>query len=247
MVVRGKPGRKPKRMYLRLVRGAGTEPERPGTRATSLFLESLHRVGRLVAHGELTEPVGDFLIFRAREREEAKRVLRADPWAKIEGNQYDLLEWDPRSLGSGVNLELPPARGSGRLTLLQRVGVVVTDRDRAIHFYCDGLGLEVRTQDDATDYVELSLGKGAAALSLIVPRTEWGEPYYSEARSRLGSRTGIVFQTDSVPALELRLRHLGADVTQPPRREPWGGRTLRFTDPDGNEFLAFDTEARARG
>ncbi len=246
MATKSKPGRKPKRMYLRLLRRAPASEEVPGPRVFASFLDGLHRVGRLVAHGELTDPPGDFLIFRARELDEAKRVLRADPWSKVETARYDVLEWDPRSFGMGVNLELPPARGSGRLTLLQRVGVVVTDRDRAMRFYCDGLGLEVRARDDETGYVELSLGKGAAALSLIVPQPEWGEPYYSEARSRLGIRTGIVFQTDSVPALELRLKHLGVRVTQPPHEEPWGGRTLRFTDPDGNEFLAFDGEAPHR-
>lgn len=244
MVVRGKPGRKPKRTYVRIVRGrAHGRDALPSPRSVREFLSSLDRVGRLVAHGELTEPVGDLLIFRAREYDEATRVLRSDPWVKVEGVQCDLLEWDPRVLGSGVNLELPPARGAGRLTLLQRVAVVVSDRDRAIRFYRDGLGLQVRAEDEETGYVELSLGKGTAALSLIVPRREWGEPHYSEARSRVGTPTGIVFQTDSVPALELRLRHLGAQVTQSPQDQPWGGRTLRFTDPDGNEFLAFEVES----
>ena len=241
MAVRGKPGRKPKRIYVRIVHGGQIEPGSiPAPRAMREYLTSLDRVGRLVAHGELTEPSGDLLVFRAREYDEAARVLRSDPWAKVEGARHDLLEWNPSSLGSGVNLELPPARGAGRLTLLQRVAVVVTDRDRAIRFYRDGLGLEVRAEDEETGYTELSLGKGTAALSLVVPRKEWGEPHYSEARSRMGTRTGIVFQTDSVPALELRLRNLGAEVTQSPQEEPWGGRTLRFTDPDGNEFLAFE-------
>ena len=243
VAVRGKPGRKPKRTYVRIVRGAAADQASlPTTRSLREFLGSLDRVGRLVAHGELTEPTGDLLVFRAREYDEAKRVLRSDPWAKVEGARCDLLEWSPRSLGSGVNLELPPARGAGRLTLLQRIAVVVLDRDRAIRFYRDGLGLEIRAQDEETGYIELSLGKGTAALSLVVPRKEWGEPYYSEARARVGTRTGIVFQTDSVPALALRLRHIGARLTQPPQEEPWGGRTLRFTDPEGNEFLAFEAE-----
>ena len=216
----------------------------PTPRSVRAFLASLDRVGRLVAHGELTEPAGDLLIFRAREYNEAERVLRSDPWVKVEGAKFELFEWNPRSLGAGVNLELPPARGAGRLTLLQRVAVAVTDRDRAIRFYRDGLGLEVRTRDEETGYIELSLGKGTAALSLVVPRKEWGEPHYSGARERVGTRTGIVFQTDSVSALELRLHHLGASVTQPPSKEPWGGRPLRFTDPDGNEFLAFEAESR---
>jgi len=242
MVSSGKPGRKPKRTYVRVARQGSAEPgDLPGGRETTRFLEGLDRADRLVAHGELTEPRGDLLVFRARQYDEAERVLRSDPWAKVEGARSELFEWAPKTLGSGVNLDLPPARGSGRLTLLQRVAVVVTDQARATQFYHEGLGLEIRARDAETGYVELSLGKGAASLSLVAPHPEWGEPYFSEAMARVGTRTGIAFQTDSVPALELRLRHLGARVTQPCSEEPWGGRTLRFTDPDGNEFLAFDT------
>jgi catechol 2,3-dioxygenase-like lactoylglutathione lyase family enzyme len=241
MSVSSRPGRKPRRIYLRLARlMGGREDELPAPHTVREFLHDLDRVGRLVAHGRLTDPPGDLLIYRAREGDEAKRVLRADPWASVEGARFEVVEWNPSTLGSGVNLEPPPARGSGRLTMLQRVAVVVTDQERAIRFYHDVLGLEIRARDMESGYVELALGKGAAGLSLIAPRPDWGEPYYSEAKDRIGTRTGIVFQTDSVAALELRLRHLGADVTEKSHDEPWGGPVLRFADPDGNEFLAFE-------
>lgn len=247
MSVSSRPGRKPKRVYLRLFRWIGPrEVELPPPVAVREFLGRLDRVGRLVAHGPLTNPPGDLLIYQAREGAEAKRVLRADPFAKTEGGRLEVMEWNLTALGSGVNLEPPPARGSGRLTLLQRVAVVVSDQERAVRFYHDVLGLEIRARDVESGYVELALGRGAAALSLIAPRPEWGEPYYSEAKERIGSRTGIVFQTDSVAALGLRLRHLGATVTQPPHDEPWGGPALRFADPDGNEFLAFEPGPPAR-
>ena len=55
-----------------------------------------------------------------------------------------------------------------------------------------------------------------------------------------GGEAVAVVQLDSVDALELRLRNARAHVTQGVEAEPWGGRTIRFTDPDGNEFLAFD-------
>jgi catechol 2,3-dioxygenase-like lactoylglutathione lyase family enzyme len=178
-------------------------------------------------------------VFRASDRGEAERALRPDPFRGREGFAYEWLEWHAGAVGSGVNLEPPPGRGAGRLTLLQRVAVVVRDQDRAIAWYRDVLGLAVRVREPESGYAELSLGRGAAALSLVAPRPEWGEPYYSEATARIGARTGIVFQTDSVPALELRLRHAGARITQAPEPQPWGGLTLGFADPDGNEFLAF--------
>ena len=175
--------------------------------------------------------------------EEAQRVLRADPFRSIPGTTYEVVEWNPLTLGSGANLEPAPARGSGRLTALLRVGVVVRDLVSSLKWYHEVLGFPIREWDETTDFVELSLGRGAAGLSLIAPRRAWGEPLYSETVGRIGTSTGIVFQTDSAAALELRLKSAGARITEPPRRQPWGGVTLRFLDPDGNEFLAFQVAA----
>ncbi|HLN51786.1 MAG TPA: VOC family protein [Thermoplasmata archaeon] len=239
-----RPGPKPKRLYLRLVRFGDDQAEDAGLRAAlRTFVREFERVGRLVAHGELTDPPGDLLILRATDHSEALRLLRKDPLKSEREPTYQLLEWKVTELGSGVNIEPAPARGSGRLTRVQRVGVIVGDQTTAVTWYRDVLGLEVLQSDPETGYVELSLGPGAVALSLISPRPEWGAPYYAEALARRGTRTGIVFQTDNVAALELRLLHAGANVTHGVEPEPWGGRTMRFTDPDGNEFLAFDRGA----
>jgi catechol 2,3-dioxygenase-like lactoylglutathione lyase family enzyme len=120
---------------------------------------------------------------------------------------------------------------------------VVRDLVSSLQWYREVLGFPVREQDESTGYVELSLGRGASGVSLVAPRREWGEPLYSETVARIGAATGIVFQTDSAAALELRLQSAGARITEGPRRQPWGGVTLRFLDPDGNEFLAFQTAA----
>jgi catechol 2,3-dioxygenase-like lactoylglutathione lyase family enzyme/uncharacterized protein YciI len=236
-----RPGRKPKRLYVRLVRfDVDALRESGGPRALRDFVAEFDRVGRLVGHGPLTNPTGDFLVYRATDRAEAERVLRTDPLKAIPGTSYEVLEWNPLMAGTGVSLEPPPARGAGRLTFLQRVPVIVRDQRKAIEWYRDVLGLTVVGEDPETHYVELALGPGAAALSLISPRPEWGEPYYSETKARMGIPTGIVFQTDSVEALELRLRHAGARITRGVELQPWGERTILFSDPDGNEFSAFD-------
>ncbi len=242
MKVGRRPGPKPKHLYVRVVRaGSEDDVDFPTPGIVRPFLEHLEHVGRLVAHGALRTPTGDLLIFRATDLAEARRVLRTDPFAGIHRTSYEFLEWSPAERGSGVNLDPPPPRGSGRLTSLQRVAVVVRDQKRAIAWYQNILGLAIRSQDPDTGYVELALGLGTSAISLIAPRADWGEPYYSEALDRIGAATGIVFQTDSVRALELRLRNAHATVTQSVREEPWGGSTIRFADPDGNEFLAFET------
>jgi len=236
-----RPGRSPKRLYVRVVRfDPAVEVTAVERRALREFAENIDRVGRLVGHGPLANPPGDFLIFRAADRAEADRVVRPDPLRQFPGARYEILEWSPSAAGTGVSLEPPPARGSGRLTLLQRIPVVVSDQHRAIEWYRDVLGLTVLARDPDTQYVELGLGPGTTAISLIVPRPDWGEPHYSQTKARLGILTGIVFQTDSVPALELRLRHAGARILRSVERQPWGERTLLFSDPDGNELLAFD-------
>jgi catechol 2,3-dioxygenase-like lactoylglutathione lyase family enzyme len=244
MTPSSRPGRNPKRLYVRLVR---FDPDAEVTveerRSLREFTAKVDRVGRLVGHGPLTDPLGDFLIFRASDRAEAERVLRPDPLKRVPGAQYELLEWNPTLAGAGVSLEPPPARGAGRLTLLQRVPVVVSDQRKAIDWYRDVLGLKVLTYDADNHYVELGLGPGTTALSLIAPRSDWGEPHYSETKARMGILTGIVFQTDSVDALALRLRHAGSRIIRGVERQPWGERTLLFSDPDGNELLAFDRKS----
>lgn len=242
-----RPGPKPHRLYARLVRlGDPDRPDRPTPRQVREYDQNLDRVGRLVAHGRLTEPPGDLLLIRAGDLAEARRILRVDPFRALEGVAYEVVEWDPLAVGAGVNLEPPPARGSGRLTALQRVAVVVRDQAAALDWYRDVLGLSVRVREPETGFVELALGRGAAALSLVQPRLKWGEPYYSEALARIGKSTGVAFQTDSVLALEQRLVHAGARLTEGPTRQPWGGAALRFLDPDGNEFLAFQEVADPR-
>jgi catechol 2,3-dioxygenase-like lactoylglutathione lyase family enzyme len=241
-----RPGPKPKRLYVRTVRVGDLErSELPAAVAVRRFDGELERVGRLVARGQLTNPAGDLLIFRAVSLDEAQRVLRSDPFRGLAGTTYEVVEWNPMALGSGANLEPAPARGSGRLTALLRVGVVVRDLVSSLQWYQEVLGFPVREQDESTGYVELSLGRGASGVSLVAPRREWGEPLYSETAARIGAATGIVFQTDSAAALELRLQSAGARITEGPRRQPWGGVTLRFLDPDGNEFLAFQAAAAA--
>lgn len=236
-------GRKPHRLYLRIFRERtepGEPPEAPRGREVAAFLDGLDRVDRLVAHGALTEPPGDFLLFRALDLREAKRVVRRDPFGQGRPGEYAVWEWDPRRFGSGVNLEPPPARGSGRMTVLYRITVAVRDQKKAKQWYEEVLGLKVRAEDSGTGYVELALGPGTAALSLVEPRPDWGEPHYSQTMARIGTATGIAFMTDSVRALELRLKHAGTQITRPPTFEPWGESVLGFADPDGNEFLAIE-------
>ncbi len=239
-----RPGRKPHRLYLRIVTTADGKPFAvpPAPKEVREFLAGLDRTGRLIAHGALTQPNGDLLFLRAADLDEARRAVRRDPFAGLARTSYLLWEWDPQEAGSGVNLEPPPARGSGRLVLLERISVFVRDRANAKRWYEEVLGLKVRADDPSSGRLEMALGPETAGLAISVPDPSWGEPAYAEAMARVGRATGLVFRTDSVRALSLRLEHAQAPITQPPRAEPWGEWTVRFTDPDGNEYLAYGPE-----
>ncbi len=230
------------RFYARWIElpGPGGSPSTAARRLQSSWLRELDRVGRLVAAGPTREPPGHLLILRAADRREAERALRSDPFRPDTEAPVRLWEWSPETAGAGVNLPPAPGRGAGRLTQLYRISVFVRDQRAARDWYREALGFEVREEDPSSDLVELSLGPGTAGLVLVCPQPAWGERHYEEAAARVGQGTGIAFRTDSVEALALRLRHAGARLTQPPRAEPWGGRSIRFADPDGNEFLAVD-------
>ena len=238
-----RPGRKPHRLYLRVVSALEAKQfAPPAPKEIREFLASLDRTGRLIAHGALTHPVGDLLFLRATDLDEARRAVRRDPFAGIARTSYLLWEWDPQETGSGVNLEPPPARGSGRLVLLERFTVFVRDRAKAKEWYETDLGLQARADDPSSGHLEMALGPETAGLAISVPDPSWGEAAFAEALARVGRATGLVFRTDSVRALALRLEHAQARITQPPRAEPWGEWTIRFTDPDGNEYLAYGPE-----
>ena len=47
----------------------------------------------------------------------------------------------------------------------------------------------------------------------------------------------IGFDVDNVDAEHLRLRNLGVDILSAPTTWPWGARSFRFRDPDGNMLI----------
>ncbi len=51
--------------------------------------------------------------------------------------------------------------------------------------------------------------------------------------------TGFLFSTKDAKAEEARLRKNGVKISQATKKEEWG-TTLRFLDPDGNEFQVIE-------
>lgn len=111
---------------------------------------------------------------------------------------------------------------------IQVTTVFVNDQDKAIEFYRDILGLDVKVDTMMGEnfrWVEV-VPKGAVTSIAILgayPGVQVGIP------------TGMIFDTDDVNAFYAANKDK-IKFTQAPEAQPWGGVMAEFTDPDGNQF-----------
>lgn len=114
-----------------------------------------------------------------------------------------------------------------RITAVRTVGVPVTDQDRALDFYVDGLGLEKRMDAPVPQlggrWIEVAPAGSATTLALI-PESD---------SVPAGVETGIRLTTDNAENDHASLLSAGVDVGELLR---WEGVPPMFTlrDPDGN-------------
>jgi lactoylglutathione lyase len=125
---------------------------------------------------------------------------------------------------------------NGRIAL---VTILADNVLSLIRFYCDALGLEVKSASG--DYVELQNGEMAFAIcSRALMESVTGHPSYGEPKG--GQSFGLAFpvhtheQVDEVYASVLAK---GAMPVQSPILMPWGQRTAFFADPEGNIHRLF--------
>ena len=118
--------------------------------------------------------------------------------------------------------------------------VAVDDHDKALAFYCDVLGFEVRndvgyermrwvTVASPEQDVEIVLEPPAASPDV--------SPADKQAMAELlakGLLRAVNFTTTDCDALFERVRAAGADVIQEPVDQPYGMRDCAFRDPAGN-------------
>lgn len=125
------------------------------------------------------------------------------------------------------------------------VTLAVSDLDRALSFYRDGLGLDsagvigsefAGDDDNAAGAVVMFHLNGGLILALY-PRTELAK----DADVPLGPpKTGefsighVVASKGDVDALLARAGAAGATFTSPPHDRPWGIYSGYFSDPDGH-------------
>ncbi|MFI0723019.1 VOC family protein [Streptomyces sp. NPDC021224] len=125
---------------------------------------------------------------------------------------------------------------------LSHTFLAVDDHDKAIEFYRDMLGLEIRNEVGYNDMRWVTIGSPAQPEVDIVLEPPAVNPNMTpsdrEAVADLmakGVYGRVVFWSDDVDATFEKLSAAGADVVQEPTDQQYGVRDCAFRDPAGNE------------
>lgn len=119
--------------------------------------------------------------------------------------------------------------------------IAVDDHDKALAFYRDVLGLEVRNDVGFEGMRWVTVASPAQPDVEIVLEPPLADPNASDADRQAvaelmakGMLRGVIFRTSDVDAVFERIRAAGADVLQEPMDQPYGVRDCAFRDPAGN-------------
>jgi catechol 2,3-dioxygenase-like lactoylglutathione lyase family enzyme len=119
--------------------------------------------------------------------------------------------------------------------------IAVDDHDKALAFYRDALGFEVRNDVSYEGMRWVTVGSPSQPGIELVLEPPVADPGAAagdkEAAAELlakGLLRGVNFRTDDCDATFERLRAAGAEVLQEPMDMPYGVRDCAFRDPAGN-------------
>lgn len=117
----------------------------------------------------------------------------------------------------------------------------VDDHEKAIAFYRDALGLEVRGDVSAYGMRWVTLGSPSQPDVNIVLEPPAADPGMSpQDREAIGDLLakgllrGVNFSTPDLDGTFERIAATGAEVIQEPMDQPYGARDCAFRDPAGN-------------
>lgn len=123
---------------------------------------------------------------------------------------------------------------------LSHTFMIVDDQDKALAFYRDVLGLELKNDVPLGDERWLTVASADQDVEIVLVTASMGHsPQDAEALSGLlakGVLGSAIFATDDLAATFEKLRAAGAEVLQEPIDQPYGVRDCAFRDPAGNHL-----------
>jgi predicted enzyme related to lactoylglutathione lyase len=119
--------------------------------------------------------------------------------------------------------------------------IPVDDHEKALEFYRDALGLEVRADVKYENMRWTTVGSPDQPDVNIVLEPPGADPNASQAdRDTMadllakGLLRGVILTSDDLDATFERIQATGAEVLQEPMDMPYGVRDCAFRDPSGN-------------
>jgi catechol 2,3-dioxygenase-like lactoylglutathione lyase family enzyme len=124
---------------------------------------------------------------------------------------------------------------------LSHTFMIVDDQDKALAFYRDVLGLQLKNDVPLGDerWLTVASPEQPGVEIVLVTASMGHSPQDAEALSALlakGVLGSAIFATDDLAATFERLRTAGAEVLQEPIDQPYGVRDCAFRDPAGNHL-----------
>lgn len=119
-----------------------------------------------------------------------------------------------------------------------RVALTVSDFERSVKFYSEGLGLEPADIWNNGQGQALILEMGQATLE-IFDETQAQTIDQIEAERRISGQIRFALQVPDLNAAMERLLAHGATLVHPPVTTPWGDFNVRLQDPDGMQITLF--------
>ena len=124
---------------------------------------------------------------------------------------------------------------------LSHTFMIVDDQDKALAFYRDVLGLQLKNDVPLGDerWLTVTSPEQPDVEIVLVTASMGRSPQDAEALSALlakGVLGSAIFATDDLAATFEHLRTAGAEVLQEPIDQPYGVRDCAFRDPAGNHL-----------
>ena len=124
-----------------------------------------------------------------------------------------------------------------------RVALTTADYERAVKFYCEGLGIEAAQVWDSDQGLGRVLDMGHATLELF-DEEQAAMVDRIEAGRRISGQIRFALQVPDLKAAMGRLLAHGATLVHPSVVTPWGDHNARFQDPDGIQLTLFEVASK---